>query len=81
MGSRWQKRIFGWLKALFAPAPKPLSDLEQARRLLAAIDRGGIPLNPARVNAVARSLGLDVARTAPVDDTIARLRRAVARAG
>ncbi|HEX6735310.1 MAG TPA: hypothetical protein VF096_10890 [Azonexus sp.] len=81
MGSRPQNGIFAWLKGLFAPAPAPLSDIEQARRLIAAIDRGGIPLNPARVNAVARNLGLEVSTKAPVEDTIARLRAAIRRAG
>ncbi|MCL2344645.1 MAG: hypothetical protein FWC58_02170, partial [Desulfobulbus sp.] len=54
MGSRRRKGLFGWLKALFLSPPEsppePVSDIEQARRLLAAIDRGGIPLNPARVS-------------------------------
>ncbi len=81
MGSRPQKGILGWLKRRFAQAPAPVSDIEQARRLLAAIDRGGIPLNPARVNAVARNLGLDVSKKAAVGDTIERLRAAVKRAG
>jgi len=80
MGSRRRKGILGWLKALFLPPPEAVSDIEQARRLLAAIDRGGIPLNPARVNAVARNLGLEVAKRAAVEDTVARLRAAVRRA-
>jgi len=74
------KGILGWLTSLFAAKQQPLSDIEQARRLLAAIDRGGVPLNPARVNAIARNIGLEVSRTAPVEETIARLRRAVERA-
>lgn len=81
MGSRRRKGILDWLKALFfRPAP-PVSDIDQARRLLAAIDCGGIPLNPARVNAVARSLGLEVSKHAAVADTIERLRAAVKRGG
>jgi len=36
---------------------KALSEIERARMLISAIDRGGIPLNPARVNAIARDLG------------------------
>lgn len=80
MGSRPRKGILAWLKGLLTRPAPPLSDIEQARRLIAAIDRGGIPLNPARVNAVARSLGLEVARTAALTDTIERLRAAVKRA-
>ena len=53
---------------------KPLSDIEQAQQLIEAIDHGGIPLNPAKVNAIARNLGLEVSRRAPVEHTIARIR-------
>ena len=52
----------------------PLSHIEHARRLIDAIDRGGIPLDPARVNAIARNLGLEVSPRAPVEQTIARIR-------
>lgn len=76
-----RKGILGRLKKLLAAKKEPLSDIEQARRLIAAIDRGGIPLNPARVNAIARNLGLEVSRKAPVEETIERLRKAVERAG
>jgi hypothetical protein len=85
MGIQRRKGVFGWFTAQFAawfrPPPEVVSDIEQARRLIAAIDRGGIPLNPARVNAVARNLGLEVAKRAAVEDTIARLRAAIERAG
>lgn len=80
MARRKAKGIIGWLKSLLPGREAPLSDIEQARRLIAAIDRGGIPLNPARVNAIARNLGLEVSRHAPVEETVARLRRALARA-
>lgn len=60
------------------PAP-PLTDVQQARALLAAVDAGGIPLHPGKVNAIARAMGLDVSNKAPVDETIARIREAVAR--
>ncbi len=53
----------------------------QARKLLAAIDRGGVPLNPAKVNAIARGLGLEVSSKAPMDQTIERIRQALQRAG
>ena len=70
--------MLNWLRRRFAKAP-PLSDIEQARRLIDAIDRGGIPLNPAKVNAIARNLGLEVSRRAPVEHTIARSRACLSR--
>lgn len=80
MGSRRYQGIFSWLKRLFFAKKMPLSDIEQARRMISAVDRGGIPLNPAKVNAIARNLGLEVSRQAAVEETIQRLREAVARA-
>ena len=50
---------------------------DQAKALIKAIDAGGLPLNAARVNDIARQLGLDVATTAPVEVTIARIRKAL----
>ncbi len=61
-----------------APVP-PSSDRDRAEELIRAIDAGGIPLNPARVNAIARSLGLEVSAKAPVEHTIARIRAALLR--
>lgn len=55
------------------------SDEQRARDLLAAIDAGGLPLNPARVNDIARRLGLEVSSTAPMDQTVARIRALLAR--
>lgn len=55
------------------------SETRQARALIAAIDAGGIPLNPAKVNEIARNLGLDVSRKAPVEETIRRIRAALER--
>ena len=81
MTPRRRKGFNGWLKYLLPTKAAPLSDIEQARQLVAAVDRGGIPLNAARVNAVARNLGLEVSTKAPVAETIERLRKAVARAG
>jgi len=73
-----KSRLFNWLqRQLFKR--QALSDIEQARMLIQAIDRGGIPLNPARVNHIARSLGLEVSTRAPVDQTIARIRACVQR--
>lgn len=49
--------------------------------LIAAIDAGGIPLNPAVVNDIARKLGLEVSVTAQMDGTIARIRAALENLG
>jgi hypothetical protein len=74
-----KSRLLNWLqRRLFKRLA--LSDIEQARMLIQAVDRGGIPLNPARVNHIARNLGLDVSTRAPVDQTIARIRACVQRA-
>ena len=73
-----KSRLFNWLqRQLFKR--QALSDIEQARMLIQAIDRGGILLNPAHVNHLARSLGLEVSTRAPVDQTIARIRACVQR--
>ena len=68
-----------WLKRWFGLAPDLPPEIRQARDLIAAVDRGGIPLNPARVNAIARNLGLEVSSRAPVEETLARIRAALAR--
>lgn len=60
------------------PAPPP--EIQQARTLIAAIDAGGVPLNPAKVNQIARNLGLEVSPRARVEETIERIRAALARA-
>lgn len=57
---------------------RPLSAAQQAAQLIAAIDAGGLPLNPARINDIARQLGLEVSRKAPLENTIARIRAALA---
>ncbi len=54
-------------------------EVRQAKALLAAIDAGGMPLNPARINEIARNFGLSVSTKAPVEDTINRIRAAVER--
>ncbi|MCD8505012.1 MAG: MFS transporter [Burkholderiaceae bacterium] len=54
--------------------------LARAQELLAAVDRGGVPSNPMIVNSIARSFGLDVKASAPLEETIQRIRHAVNRA-
>jgi hypothetical protein len=68
--SRWFKR---------APRTSAVPEHQQALDLIAAVDAGGIPLNPARVNAIARQLGLEVSARAQVEDTVARIRAALDR--
>jgi hypothetical protein len=52
---------------------------QAALRLVAALDAGGVPLNPAKVNQIARGLGLEVSSRAPMDQTIERIRAALLR--
>jgi hypothetical protein len=72
-------KLLGRLKAACFGQKPPLTDEQRAQALIAAIDAGGIPLNAARVNAIARSLGLEVSTKAPVNDTLARIRQALQR--
>ena len=67
--------MLGWLKKHFWSGLPP--EIIQARQLIKAIDQGGIPLNPMKVNAIARALGLEVATTAPMEKTIGRIRQAL----
>jgi|UniRef100_UPI0040471F1E hypothetical protein len=67
--------MFGWFKKV--PQSDISPELIQAQQLIKAIDRGGVPLNPIKVNNIARALGLDVATTAPVEHTIERIRKLV----
>jgi hypothetical protein len=69
-----------WLARWFGRRPSVPPELQRARELLAAIDAGGLPLNPAIVNRIARDLGLEVARGASVEETMGRIRAAVGRA-
>lgn len=71
--ARWRQRR--------ATQRAPLGERDQAQQLVDAIDRGGLPLNPARVNQIARGLGLEVSRHASVEHTVARIRQALARGG
>jgi hypothetical protein len=72
-----------WFKASltvwFKPHRAHTAEHQRALDLLAAVDAGGLPLNPARVNHIARQLGLEVSVHAPVEHTIARIRAAMER--
>lgn len=70
------------LRRLFKHSPittAPLSDIERARKLIAAIDAGGIPLDQAIITRIAESFGLEVSKTASSDETIERIRTALNR--
>lgn len=73
------KRTLLWLKTRLGGG-KPPSPEQRAKDLIAAIDAGGLPLNPARVNDIARQLGLEVSTKAPMPQTIERIRQALQRA-
>jgi hypothetical protein len=67
--------MFSWITKFFVTEIS-LKEL-QAKQLIKAIDRGGIPLNPMKVNSIARSLGLEVKTTAPMEETIERVRQKI----
>jgi hypothetical protein len=62
------------------PPTPPRPELMAAKNLIKAVDKGGIPLNPIKVNQIARELGLEVATSADMQNTIARIREALKRA-
>jgi hypothetical protein len=72
-------RLLRTLKAWLRRKPRLPPELQAGKDVIAAIDAGGLPLDPARINRIARTLGLEVSPRAPVEDTVARLRAAVGR--
>lgn len=71
--------IFTWIRGRFYKQSSVPPEIGRAQALIQAIDRGGIPLNPAKVNLIARDLGLEVSRKAPVEQTIERIRACLQR--
>ena len=71
-------RTLHWLKGYLGSKPEPTPE-QRAKDLIAAIDAGGLPLNAARVNDIARQLGLEVSTKAPMPETIERIRQALQR--
>lgn len=67
------------LRAWWAQPLLPTTERQRADDPIRGVDVGGIPLHSARVNAIARSLGLELSIKAPVEHTIARIRKALAR--
>ena len=72
---RWRH----WIRALLRRRAASVPARQRAADLIAAIDAGGLPLHPGRVNDIARNLGLEVSTAARVDETIVRIRAALQR--
>lgn len=79
MGSKKRSKYFGWLARLLPMGNKLPKEYQLARKLINAVDKGGLPMNPAKVNAIARDIGLEVSTKDPVEDTIQRIREALGR--
>lgn len=79
MGSNKRSRYWSWILKLLPNGKTLPRDYQAARMLIKAVDKGGIPLNTLRVNAIARDLGLEVSVKDPVEKTIQRIRDALTR--
>lgn len=79
MGSKKRTKYYSWLLRLLQVRERLTKEYQQARNLIKAIDKGGIPMNPAKVNVIARDLGLEVSSKDPVEKTIHRIREALTR--
>ncbi len=73
--NHWISRIFNW----FQPADHTPAEIRRAKQLIAALDAGGIPLDPSIIVRIAEDLGLEVSKKARMEDTIERIRRAIER--
>jgi hypothetical protein len=72
-------RLLRTLKAWLRRKPRLPPGLQAGKDVIDAIDAGGLPLDPTRINRIARELGLEVSARAPVEETVQRLRAAVTR--
>lgn len=76
-------QIIKWLLCrIFGGPSKPIDrpmEIARAHQLIAAIDAGGIPLDPKRITKVAEDLGLEVSRKEQSKVTIERIRAALKR--
>lgn len=76
----WLKAwLNAWLRTWLPPRSSQSPERQRALDLIAAVDAGGLPLHPARVNHIARGLGLEVSSRAKVDETVQRIRAALLR--
>ena len=72
-------RLLRTLRAWLRRKPGLPPELQAGKDVIDAIDAGGLPLDPTRINRIARELGLEVSARAPVEETVERLRAAVTR--
>ena len=79
MPMKRRARLQKTLNSLFGRRGKLPPELQAGKDVIDAVDAGGVPLYPARINRIARDLGLEVAASAPVEQTVERLRAAVER--
>lgn len=75
-----------WVSALItnvAPSESNQAEgdqaLSHAKQLLNAIDSGGIPTDPIRINRIGRALGLEVHASASMEETVTRIRLMLAK--
>jgi hypothetical protein len=59
-------RLLRTLKAWLRRKPQLPRELQAGKDVVDAIDAGGLPLDPTRINRIARELGLEVSAQAPV---------------
>lgn len=79
MGSKKRSKLSSWIFKLLPNGYALPKEYQAAKALIKAIDKGGIPLNPAKVNSIARDLRLEVSVTDPIEQTIQRIRHALSR--
>ena len=79
MQAKRRTRLLKTLNSLLGRRRSLPLELQAGKDVVEAINAGGVPLNPARINQIARNLGLEVATSAPVEQTVERLRAAVER--
>ncbi|OIQ82763.1 hypothetical protein GALL_354470 [mine drainage metagenome] len=71
--------LFRWIFRKLSGRTEYPPEIARARQLIAAMDAGGIPLDPRRITRIAEDLGLEVSRNARTNDTIERIRAAINR--
>jgi hypothetical protein len=73
------KLLMKKLMGLRPKEPKGPPEIVRAWKLIRAIDAGGVPLDPRIITQIAEGLGLEVSRKARPEETIERIRAALAR--